>query len=123
VVTDSTDLVVTNATTPVVTDSTNPVVMYSTSQDMSPIVTLLNPGDQIHPAGDAVNLSLMASASNGNPLTYSATALPPGLSITDGTISGVIDPSTVSPTEYSVAVTVMDAQGNSDTQCFSWTVS
>jgi hypothetical protein len=123
VVTDSTDPMVTNATNPVVTDSTNPVVMYSTSQELSPVVTLLNPGDQIHPAGDAVNLSLMASASNGNPLTYSATALPPGLSITDGTISGVIDPSTVSPTEYSVAVTAMDAQGNSDTQCFSWTVS
>ena len=123
VVTDSTDLVVTNAMTPVVTDSTNPMVMYSTSQDVSPVVTLLNPGDQIHPAGDAVNLSLTASASNGNALTYSATALPPGLSITDGTISGIIDPSTVSPTEYSVAVPAMDSQGNSDTQCFSWTVS
>jgi hypothetical protein len=90
---------------------------------MSPAVSLLNPGDQANYAGDGVNLSLRASASNGSALTYSATVLPPGLSTNNGAIFGVIDPGAGSSTVYSVAATAMDAQDDSGTQCFSWTVS
>jgi len=122
-VTDSTIQEVSDATNQVVTDSTNNVVMDCNQQDMSLAVTSLNPGDQAKSAGDSVNLSQPASASNGSALTYSATVMPPGLRTNDGTISGIIAPGAGSSTVYSVATTAMDAQGASGTQCFSWTVS
>jgi hypothetical protein len=123
VVTDSTNNVVMDSTNKVVTDSTTKVAMDSTNQDMSPEVTLLSPGDQTNYARDCVNLSLTTSASNGSALTYSATVQPAGMTITDGTTSGAIDPSAGASTVYSVAVAAMNAPGNTDTQCVSWTVS
>ena len=53
--------------------------------------TLTNPGSQTNTEGDAVALQIQASSSNGS-LTYSASGLPPDLSIdpNSGLISGTI---------------------------------
>jgi hypothetical protein len=113
--------VVTDAMGPAVTDATNPVVTDANNQDVSPAVTLLNPGDQT--AGVSVNLSLTAAASTESPLTYSATVLAAGSTFNDGTISGVVDSSAGTSTVYSIAATAVDAQVTSGAPCFSWTVS
>ncbi|MBD2843552.1 Ig-like domain-containing protein, partial [Erythrobacter rubeus] len=65
---------------------------------------------------------------DGPSATYSATGLPPGLSIdsTTGEITGTIDNSASQGGfggVYSVAVTLSDGAGGSATQNFSWTVT
>jgi YVTN family beta-propeller protein len=82
--------------------------------------TVDNPGNQSGETGTAVNLAISASDANGDPLTYSATGLPAGLSInaTSGVISG--NPSTAGVSN--VTVTVSDGEDSAATS-FSWTIT
>jgi hypothetical protein len=85
-------------------------------------VTVTNPGAQTGTVGTAASLQIQASDSaSGQTLTYSATGLPTGLSIssTTGLISGT--PTTAG--SYSVTVTVTDGTGASGTASFTWTIS
>src|SRR5688572_9582739 len=54
--------------------------------------TLIQPPDQTSKHNTAVSLALVASDPDGNALVYSASRLPPGLSInpTSGIIGGVV---------------------------------
>jgi len=84
-------------------------------------VTVTNPGNQTGTVGTAASLQIQASDSAaGQTLTYSATGLPAGLSIssTTGLISGT--PTTAGPS--SVTVTVKDATGASGSAAFAWTI-
>jgi hypothetical protein len=66
----------------------------------------------------------MGYASNGDALTYSETGLPPGLNISDGTISGTIASNAASGTPYAVTITATDTiTGISATVELSWTVT
>lgn len=57
-------------------------------------------------------------------LTFSASGLPPGLSIsTDGVISGTIASGEAANSPFTVDVTCTDSDGNSVTDQFTWTVS
>jgi hypothetical protein len=76
--------------------------------------------------GDHISLQVRASSSAGLPLTYSATNLPPGLSITSST--GLI--SGTATTQSNVAVlltvsnlTVSDASGARQSTFFYWNVN
>src|SRR5262249_10318295 len=51
-------------------------------------LALANPGDQISADGAAVSLALQGRDHDGDPLTYGATGLPPGLSL--DTFTGII---------------------------------
>ena len=52
---------------------------------------LVNPGSQSNGEGDNVNLQLMATDPEGDPLTWIADLLPPGLVIDgSGSISGAV---------------------------------
>ena len=77
--------------------------------------------------GDVVSLPAPASDINDDPLTYSATGLPPGLSMspTTGTISGTISYTAAAGSPYSVALHVSDDGGttNGATDTFQWTVN
>jgi hypothetical protein len=88
------------------------------------VVGLQAPGDQNNVAGDVVSLPMTASDANGLPLTYSATGLPPGLSIDpdSGLISGTLPASAASANPYSVNVIASDGT-NSATQSFTWSVA
>jgi hypothetical protein len=85
-------------------------------------VTVTNPGNQTGTVGTAVSLQITASDSaSGQTLTYSATGLPAGLSIssTTGRITGT--PTTAA--NYSVTVTATDTTGAHGSASFTWTIS
>lgn len=77
-------------------------------------------GGQITPEAQPFALALSATDPNGNPLTYHALGLPPGLALDPqaGNISGA--PS--APGVYTVHLTVRDSFGASDGETVTWTV-
>ena len=85
-------------------------------------VTVTNPGTQAGTVGTAASLQIHASDSaTGQTLTYTATGLPAGLSIssTTGLISGT--PTTAGSS--SVTATATDGTGAKGTATFTWTIS
>jgi beta-glucosidase len=92
------------------------------SSQLGQPVTLTNPGPQaslVNQAASAVTLSGKDSTS-GQTLTYSATGLPAGLSISS---AGVISGTPTADGTTTVAVTAKDGNGAYATQSFVWTVS
>lgn len=87
--------------------------------------TLTNPGNQGNHESDMVSLQMVASEPDGDPLAYSATGLPDGLSIdpASGLISGAIAESAAATGAYNVTVTVADPSGGSTSQSFKWMVN
>ncbi len=81
---------------------------------------LATPASQSSTQGQAASLSLQASDPDGDTLTYSASGLPPGLTLGAG--SGVIAGTPTTSGSYSVAVTVQDSLGASANTSFTWTV-
>jgi len=82
---------------------------------LAPVPTQQNRPDS------AVTLTIRASDKAGDPLTYSATGLPPGLSIDPAT--GLITGTTAAATgSYDVAVTASDPTGASASISFTWRV-
>jgi hypothetical protein len=82
--------------------------------------TLAAPGNQTNDTDDAVALQLSASDPDGDPLTFSATGLPPGLTL--NTSSGLISGTPTTPGTYSVTATVNDGT-TSTSRTFSWSIS
>lgn len=83
-------------------------------------VTVTNPGSQSTTTGTAVSKPLTATDSAGLALTWSATNLPAGLSITSGgLISGI--PTTAGTS--TVTATAKDSTGASGSATFSWAVT
>jgi hypothetical protein len=109
------------------TDSTGASGSAAFSYSVSPAsgtdtVTVTNPGSQASTAGQAASLQIKATDSaSGQSLAYSATGLPPGLSI--GSASGLISGTPTTAGTYSVTVTADDTTGASGSASFSWTVS
>ncbi|MBV6700459.1 hypothetical protein KV557_25720 [Kitasatospora aureofaciens] len=84
-------------------------------------VTVTNPGSQAGTTGNAVRLQIAATDSaSGQTLTYSATGLPAGLSIS---ASGLITGTPTTAGTSSVTVTAKDTTGASGSATFGWTVS
>ena len=85
-------------------------------------VTVTSPGDQSGTAGtpvSAVQVHATDSAA-GQTLTFTATGLPPGLSIS---ASGLISGTPTAFGNFSVTVTATDATGASGSASFTWTVT
>ena len=84
-------------------------------------VGVVNPFGYSSPKGTAVSFAMQAVDSNTvQTLTYTATGLPPGITIAaNGTISG--SGSTLGT--YTVTVTATDTEGASGTATFVWTVA
>jgi hypothetical protein len=84
-------------------------------------VTVTNPGNQSGAVGTPISaVQIHATDSAGQTLTYSATGLPPGLSISS---SGLISGTPSSGGNYSPVVTATDTAGASGTTSFSWSIS
>ena len=83
-------------------------------------VTVTNPGSQTSTVGTAVSEQISGTDSaSGQTLTYSATGLPAGLSISS---SGLISGTPTTAGSSSVTVTARDPAGASGTASFGWTV-
>lgn len=91
----------------------------SDNPNMPPVLT--NPGNQTNTVGDSVSLSLTANDSDGDPLTFSATGLPEGLTISETT--GLIGGTATAASINNVTVTVNDGRGGTDSESFTWTVN
>ena len=67
-------------------------------------------GDRSSVEGEAVNLPAGAMDPDGDPLTFAATGLPPGLSIDGGTglVSGTIAAGAAGSSPFAVSITVRD---------------
>jgi hypothetical protein len=85
---------------------------------------LVNPSDQESVEGDIVAFQIEASDPDGNPLTYTATNLPPGLAIdpATGLISGTVSAGASTGSPYNVNVIVSDGELQDDTT-FPWVIN
>ena len=83
--------------------------------------TLTNPGNRTATAGQPTSLQLSGSDPDGQPITYAASGLPPGLfvQVATGFISGT--PSAAGT--YQVTASVDDGVLKSAAQTFTWTVT
>jgi len=82
-------------------------------------VTVTNPGSQSGTVGTAASLQINATDSaSGQTLTYTATGLPAGLSISS---SGLITGTPTTAGTSNVTVTAKDSTGASGSASFSWT--
>ncbi len=85
-------------------------------------VTVTNPGTQTGTVGTAASLQIHASDSaTGQTLTYTATGLPAGLSISSST--GLISGTPTTAGSSSVTATATDGTGAKGTATFTWTIS
>ncbi len=105
------------------TDGTN-----SASQnfdwDVSQRIAVSAIADQQNVEGDTVSLQVAATSPDGNTLTYSADALPTGLSINSasGMITGTVSVGAAADGPYQTTVTASDGT-YSGSQTFNWTVT
>jgi subtilase family serine protease len=83
-------------------------------------VTVTNPGPQSGYRGHPVTLQIIATDSDGYPLTYQATGLPQGLRIRSST--GLISGTPTLPWDRPVTVTATDTRGAYGSATFNWTV-
>lgn len=87
--------------------------------NVPPVLT--NPGSQSSMAGQPTSLQLTASDPDGQPVTYAATGLPPGLSLMAST--GYISGSGSTAGSFGVTVTASDGVLSSLPQTFTWAIS
>ncbi len=83
------------------------------------------PATQLNINGDSVSgVAVTATGSNSDPITYTATNLPPGLSIgtSSGIISGTISANDSNNSPYTVTVTATQ-DSNTSTATFTWVVT
>ncbi|MFC5033757.1 hypothetical protein C8250_033520 [Streptomyces sp. So13.3] len=85
-------------------------------------VTVTNPGSQSSTVNTAVSLQIQATDSgSGQTLTYSATGLPPGVTINPST--GLISGTPTTAGTYNVTVTAKDGTNATGSASFTWVVN
>ncbi|MEU9342890.1 putative Ig domain-containing protein [Streptomyces sp. NPDC048278] len=99
----------------------NGTTAFASGTSTGNTVTVTNPGSQSTATGSSVSLQISASDSAGATLTYSASGLPTGLSISSST--GLISGTASTAGTYSATVTATDSTGASGSASFTWTVS
>ncbi len=82
-------------------------------------LTVTNPGAQSSIVGAPASLQLKSNEASG--VTYSATGLPPGLSIASGT--GLVSGTPTTAGTYTVTVDAADTDYRAGSTSFTWTVS
>ncbi|NEC91619.1 putative Ig domain-containing protein [Streptomyces sp. SID12501] len=98
----------------------NGTTAFTSGTSTGNTVTVTSPGSQSTTTGSAVSLQISATDSASATLTYSASGLPTGLSISSST--GLISGTASTAGTYQVTVTASDSTGASGSASFSWTV-
>jgi Beta-1,3-glucanase/Putative Ig domain len=83
-------------------------------------VTVASPGNQTSTVGAAAHLQISGTDSSGAALTYTASGLPAGTSIS---AAGLITGTLSTAGSYSVTVTATDSGGTKGSTTFTWTVN
>jgi Putative Ig domain len=83
-------------------------------------VTVNSPGNQRTTVGKPVSLQISASDSGGVPLTFGATALPAGLTMSS---AGLIKGTPTTPQSVPVTIKAGDNDANTGSASFTWTVA
>jgi CshA-type fibril repeat protein/VCBS repeat-containing protein len=98
-----------------------------TDENDPPVVVIQIPGQADRDGETIAPIDVSGSFSDpdGDPLTFTATGLPPGLTIdpATGVISGTIDRSASQGGPYTVTVTATDPSGQPISQSFTWGVT
>ncbi|MBI1761205.1 MAG: NPCBM/NEW2 domain-containing protein, partial [Acidobacteria bacterium] len=83
-----------------------------------PVLGALPP--RVNSVGNTVNATLTATDPDGDTLAFSATGLPPGVSLSS---AGVLAGTTTTAGNYNVNVSVSDGRGGTATGSFTWAVN
>ena len=91
---------------------------------VNPVPVIVFPGDQSSIEGASMTLQIEASDPDGDPLVFSASGLPPGLSInaSTGLISGTLSRTAAAGSPYMIIVMVSDGQSSTSVS-FTLTVT
>lgn len=84
-------------------------------------VSIISPGSQTSPKGVPVNLAIQGKSAAGNPLTWSASGLPTGLSI--NTSSGAVTGTPTTVGAYTPVIAANDVTGKHHSLQFTWTIN
>jgi hypothetical protein len=84
-------------------------------------IKITSPGTQMSNVGANVNLPIQGSSTAGNPLTWSASGLPNGLSINPST--GTVTGTPTTPGTSGVTVSAADVTGAHHSLSFDWTIN
>ncbi|WP_367320908.1 putative Ig domain-containing protein [Streptomyces sp. HUAS ZL42] len=98
----------------------NGTTAFASGSSSGNTVTVTNPGNRSTTTGGSVSLQIKATDSAGATLTYTASGLPTGLSISSS--SGLISGTASTAGTYQVTVTAKDSTGASGSASFTWTV-
>jgi Putative Ig domain len=115
---------VTETATGTATATTTVTAIPTTSSTPATTVTVNNPGAQANITGTAIaGLAVVAFDSDPTQvLSYSATGLPPGLTVPNHAI-GLITGTPTTVGTYSVTVTATDTNGAHGSVTFTWTIT
>jgi hypothetical protein len=91
----------------------------SPPSNSAPILT--SPGNQVGVVSNTVDLQLVASDPDFDPITYAATGLPPTLTV--GTTTGGITGTLTTVGTYNVSLSASDSRGGINTKQITWTVT
>ena len=86
------------------------------------LLPVIESGNVVSPVEVPVVVPLQGSDPEGGELTWSATGLPPGISLDGDSLAGAIEPEAAGQA-FEVQVTAVDDVGNSATSTFTWTVT
>jgi VCBS repeat-containing protein len=99
-------------------------VISPSAVNLAPVATAIANQSDVDTASIGLDVSIYFSDPNGDTLSFSASGLPTGLSISSaGLISGTFDSNDALSGPFSVVVTASDGNGGSTNASFLWTVT
>jgi hypothetical protein len=102
-----------------ITDDADYAASTAFNWDISNTVGVTNPGTQSSTTGNPVSVQIAGTDSGGLTLTYGASGLPPGLSISS---SGLITGTPTTGGSFSMTVSARDSTGADGATRFTWNV-